>query len=73
MTNDRTAGDCPFLQPARPLGGDDQRVGLYCRLPDGDVRVPPTEDLRRYCVPGRWRDCPVYERRATRPEAGRGM
>jgi hypothetical protein len=64
MTHDQTAGDCPFLQPWRPLSARDRQIGIYCRLPGGRVRVPPLEDVRRYCEPGRWQACPVQARHA---------
>ena len=60
-------GDCPFLLPSRPLGSRGRAIGIYCRLPDGRVRVPPADELRRFCLPGQWRDCPVYQRHAPAP------
>jgi hypothetical protein len=53
--------ECPYLQPARPLGGNGQLIGIYCRFPDGHIRVPPAEDKRRFCLTGRWKRCPVYQ------------
>lgn len=66
MTDARTAvaDDCPFLQPSRPLGNHGRAIGLYCRVPDGGVRVPAADELRRFCLPGQWRQCPVYQRHA---------
>jgi hypothetical protein len=69
MSHDHVTGtgDCPFLQPSRPLGAQGRLIGLYCRLPDGRVRVPEAEERRRFCVPGAWQDCPVYQRHAPAP------
>jgi hypothetical protein len=66
---DRVAdtGDCPFLQPSRPLGVHGRLIGIYCRLPDGSVRVPRADERRRFCLPGHWEDCPVYRRHAPAP------
>ena len=58
-------GDCPFLQPSRPLGARGRLIGIYCRLPDGRVRVPAADERRRFCLPGEWHDCPVYRGHAT--------
>jgi hypothetical protein len=64
-------GDCPFLQPTRSLSRDLAAVGIYqemtavgvyCRLPDGRVRVPAREEVKGFCVPGRHRECPHYRR-----------
>ena len=56
-----TAGTgCPLLVPTRARG--ELPIGVYGRLPDGRVRVPPPEDLRRFCIPNRPEHCPVYAR-----------
>jgi hypothetical protein len=52
-------GDCPFLHPGLP-SPPDVRIAIYCRLPDRRVRVPSDGDKRRYCLTGRWPECPVY-------------
>ena len=56
---------CPFLQPTKTLTLEQRAIGLYCRLPNGHVRVPPLDKRRRVCLVGRWRDCPVFQRYAT--------
>jgi hypothetical protein len=65
--------DCPFFQPSRSLARDLSAVGVYqdmtsvgvyCRMPDGTVRVPGREEVRAFCVPGRYQDCPHYQRHA---------
>jgi hypothetical protein len=58
------ARECPYLQPARPLGGHGQLIGIYCRFPDGSVRVPPADERRRFCLSGQWQRCPSYRRHA---------
>jgi hypothetical protein len=63
---DTATRDCPLLQPGRP-SHPDARSAIYCRLPDGRVRVPPEPDRRRYCVTGRWPECPVYRDHAAAP------
>lgn len=65
MNDARTAvaSECPFLQPARPLGSG-RLIGIYCRMPDGRVRVPPMDEMRRFCLRGRWEECPTYQRHA---------
>ena len=62
-TGNAVLRECPFLQPERPSGRGG-RLAIYCRLPDGRVRVPPVDDVRRFCLPRQWRQCPVYQRRA---------
>jgi hypothetical protein len=52
--------ECPFLQPARPLH-EDVRIALYCRFPDGRVRIPAPEEKRWLCLTGRWQECSVYQ------------
>ena len=56
--------ECPLLQPSRSLGHRGRAIGVYCRVPDGRVRVPPTDELRRFCLAGQWPRCPVYRRHA---------
>jgi hypothetical protein len=58
--------ECPSLQPSRPLTLGQRAIGLYCRLPNGRVRVPSRDETRRFCLVDRWRDCPVYQRHAPR-------
>jgi hypothetical protein len=55
---------CPFLRPGLPIGP--VMTAIYCGLPGGRVRMPPPEDVRRYCIPGRFEECPTYGRYAAR-------
>ena len=66
MSDDRAAvgGECPFLQPARLVGKRSRLIGIYCRVPDRSVRVPAEDERRRFCLPGRWQECPAYQRHA---------
>jgi hypothetical protein len=66
MDQDPTAGanECPFVHPARPLGRGGRLLGIYCRLPDGRVRVPPRDEMRRFCLREQWEQCPTYRRHA---------
>lgn len=58
---------CPLLMPGawglRGLAA----ASIYCRLPGGRVRVPPREDVARFCAPRRFEACPTYERSCGRP------
>jgi len=51
---------CPFVNPARPRGRGAVDVAIYCRLPNGRVRVPRRDVTRRYCLPGAYEHCPTY-------------
>jgi hypothetical protein len=53
--------ECPLVQPGVPSR---DTTGLYCRLPNGRVRVPEQEERLRYCLPGEFDACPVYLRHA---------
>jgi len=58
---DKDAG-CPLLMPgARPEHGR-AGVAVYCRLPDGRVRMPTREEFESLCFVERHRDCPGYRR-----------
>jgi hypothetical protein len=58
------SSECPFLQPARSPGSLGRLVGMYCRLPRGAVRVPPPDEIRRFCQTGKFERCPAYRRYA---------
>jgi hypothetical protein len=66
MSGDRTTvvSECPFLQPGRPGAGPIGLIGVYCRFPDGRVRVPAMDEMRRFCLREQWEHCPAYERHA---------
>ena len=57
--------ECPRLQPTRPLGSRGRSIGIYCRRPDGTVRVPRPDEIRTFCLTERWPECPGVRRRAT--------
>ena len=61
-TGNAVLTECPLFQPARPVARGGRLIGLYCRLPNGRVRVPPIDETRRFCLPRQWRQCPVYQR-----------
>jgi hypothetical protein len=54
----RAADECPLLQPCRPRH-DDVRVAIYCRFPDGRVRIPAPEEKLRLCLTQGWQHYPV--------------
>ncbi len=65
--------DCPFLRRSRSLCRDLTAVGIYqdltavgvyCGLPDGPVCVPSAEEVKHFCVPDRYRECPHHQRHA---------
>jgi len=56
---------CPFLNPGFAEGPYAPSTALYCRLPDGRVRVPARDEVRRYCTPRDFDACLVYERHAS--------
>lgn len=67
--------ECPFFRRSRPLTrelmalgiySDITALGIYCSLPNGRVRVPDATEVKQYCVPDRFEDCPVYRRHAVR-------
>jgi hypothetical protein len=55
---------CPFLIPTRQLGRGETAIGIYCRFPDGHVRVPDYNEIRTYCLGRAWDRCPSYRRHA---------
>jgi len=54
----RQPEECPRLQPSRPFGSSGRIIGIYCRRPDGAVRVPRREEIRTFCLTARWPECP---------------
>jgi hypothetical protein len=57
--------ECPQLQPSRPFSSSGRIIGIYCRRPDGAVRVPRRDEVRTFCLTGRWRECPGNRRHAS--------
>jgi hypothetical protein len=66
MSDDRAIVDseCPLLRPTRPVGTRGRLSGMYCRFPDGRVRVPAEDERERFCLIGQWQECPTYQRHA---------
>ena len=64
---DAVVRQCPFFQPVRSLGRHGRPVGISCRFPDGRIRVPPVEEIQRFCVRGEWQQCLTYRRYSTAP------
>jgi len=61
---DLDGAPCPNLmpRPVRRPGGFPVPVSVYCRVPNGRVRVPTREQLASLCVGGRYPNCPGYRR-----------
>jgi len=59
----RKAASIRMFRTGIPLGGG-RLIGIYCRMPDGRVRVPPMDEMRRFCLRGQWQECPTYRRHA---------
>jgi hypothetical protein len=66
MSGDQTAvgSECPFFQPARLVGSRGRLIAVYCRFPNGRVRVPAEDERQGFCLTGRWEECPAYQRHA---------
>jgi hypothetical protein len=47
------------IETCRNLRGTTGAV--YCRLPDGTVRVPSRDETERFCTTGRQGECPGYQ------------
>ena len=54
--------NCPFLTPKVSLRPAVLSIPVYCRLPNGRVRVPPRDQLMFLCTVGQHYDCPGYRR-----------
>jgi hypothetical protein len=63
------ASRCPFLTPK--LSGPPAAFStlVYCRHPDGRVRIPPRDQLMVLCTLGHHHDCPGYRRWRSRAMA----
>ena len=53
---------CPFLTPKVERRRGRFPVPVYCRMPNGRVRVPTREQLAFLCTAGQHHDCPGYLR-----------
>ena len=51
---------CPYFQPRTDGSGDGVPYAVYCRQPDGRVRVPSRDERERFCASGHHLDCPGY-------------
>ncbi len=73
---ERAVGDassCPFLAPTiGGLLGIYYPATVYCRLPNGRVRVPSPEQFAYLCTAGRHHDCPGYRRWKSRSRTSAG-
>ncbi|OGK80881.1 MAG: hypothetical protein A2X52_15475 [Candidatus Rokubacteria bacterium GWC2_70_16] len=58
--DDRDGENCPFLRPETVGRAPALDLRVYCRLPEGHVRVPSRGELARLCTAGHYRDCPAY-------------
>ena len=73
MEQDREGeeSNCPYLTPRVSGRAGVFPVPVYCRLPNGRVRVPPREQLVCLCTAGQHHHCPGYRRwRPSRGETG---
>jgi len=64
----RDASNCPFLMPKLSGRAGIFPVPVYCRLPNGRVRVPTRDQLVVLCSAGHHHDCPGYRRWKPRVE-----
>ena len=63
--NDHGEGEranCPFLIPKTSLLRAAIPVSVYCRLPNGKVRVPTPDQLAVLCSAGHYHDCTTFRR-----------
>jgi hypothetical protein len=51
---------CPNLGPGISDVTTRPTCAVYCRLPDGRIRIPSRDELSRFCLAGHFRDCPGY-------------
>jgi hypothetical protein len=63
MSDEATARRaCPYLHPPTEGPGGEFLYSVYCRRPDGRVRVPSRDQLKRFCTSGHHVDCLGYRR-----------
>ena len=60
--NDAGTLKCPYLRPERADRLGAFPLGVYCRLPDGRVRIPSRDELARFCTTGHHADCVGFRR-----------
>jgi hypothetical protein len=51
---------CPYLRGSPGKLAKGLTHAVYCRQPDGTVRVPSRDETARFCTTGRQRECPGY-------------
>lgn len=62
---------CPFLTPRVSEGTPVIfSIPVYCRQPNGRVRVPLRDQLMFLCTAGHHQDCPGYRRWRSKAMAG---
>jgi hypothetical protein len=54
--------NCPLLMPGLTGSAVSFSVPVYCRTPNGRVRVPSRGELLSLCSVGQYLDCPGYLR-----------
>ncbi|MBI4611610.1 MAG: hypothetical protein HY726_21685 [Candidatus Rokubacteria bacterium] len=64
---------CPFLRPAMTVRLLAFPIAVYCRLPNGRVRVPSRDELIRFCTSRRSEDCPRYRLACCREPVAAGL
>jgi len=65
------SGSCPFLVPVMADRLWVCPVPVYCRRPDGTVRVPATQTLARVCM-SRYDSCAGYRASVARDDGATG-
>jgi hypothetical protein len=56
------ASTCPYLTPKVSWPRAAPSFPVYCRLPNGRVRVPLPDQLMVLCTAGHYHDCPGSRR-----------
>lgn len=51
---------CPYLRPAIAAPSKTLDVAVYCRRPGGHARIPPRDEVIRFCASGHHDRCPGY-------------
>jgi len=60
--DDHASANCPYLMPKVSARTAIHSLAVYCRLPNGRVRIPTSDQLKSLCVDGQHHDCPGYRR-----------
>ena len=51
---------CPYWIGGTAEPSKGRMHAAYCRRPDGAVRIPSDDEVRRYCMTGDHGDCPSH-------------